>query len=112
MVGTINTVFGYGVFALLIVLHLHYTLASLLAQICGVLFNFKTTGTLVFKNKNNRLVFRFVGVYLVTYLITLGILKLFNVWGVNNLIAGAIAFLPMALFSYLLNKRLVFSKLS
>lgn len=111
VVGAVNTVFGYTVFAVLILLHLHYALAALLAQICGVLFNFKTTGTLVFKNKSNRLIFRFFGVYLVTYMLTVGLLKLFNLYGVNNLIAGAIIALPMASVSFLLNKKLVFRTL-
>jgi putative flippase GtrA len=87
---------------------MNYVLAALLAQICGVLFNFKTYGALVFKNKNNRLILRFFGVYLVTYLLTIGFLKIFNIYGVNNLVAGAILLLPMALISFLLNRRFVF----
>ena len=112
MVGALNTVFGYSVFAVLILLNLHYTLAALLGQICGVLFNFKTTGSLVFKNKNNRLIFKFFGVYLFTYLLTIGLLRIFNSYGVHNLIAGAIIILPMALISFIMNKKLVFKNLS
>jgi putative flippase GtrA len=108
VVGGINTLFGYGVFALFILLHMHYVLAALLAQICGVLFNFKTYGALVFKNKNNRLILRFIGVYLVTYLLTIGLIKIFNNYGINNLIAGAIILLPVSLIGFLLNRRFVF----
>ena len=107
-VGAVNTGFGYGVFAGFILLHLHYTVAVLLSTICGVLFNFKTTGILVFNNKNNRLVLRFFGVYLITYLLTIGLLKVFNSYGVSNLIAGAIILLPMAFVSFSLSKKLVF----
>ena len=60
LVGILNTAFGYLVFALLLFLGLHYTLAVILSTIAGVLFNFKTTGTLVFKNHNNKLIFKFV----------------------------------------------------
>lgn len=112
VVGGINTIFGYTVYAVLILLNLHYALAALLSQICGVLFNFKTTGTFVFKNRNNRLIFKFFGVYAITYFLTIGLLKLFTIYGVNNLIAGAIIVLPMALVSFTLNKRLVFRALS
>ena len=112
VVGAVNTAFGYGVFAGFILLHLHYTVAALLGQICGVLFNFNTTGVLVFKNKDNRLIFRFFGVYLITYLLTIGLLKVFNLYGVSNLIAGAIIVLPMAIISFSLNKKLVFRTLS
>jgi len=108
VVGGINTAFGYGIFALFILLHVHYTLAALLGQICGVLFNFKTYGILVFKNKNNRLLLRFIGVYLFTYLLTIGLLKVFSYYGISNLIAGAIILLPVALIGFLLNRRFVF----
>jgi putative flippase GtrA len=111
-VGAVNTIFGYAVFAILILLNLHYTLAALLSQICGALFNFQTTGNFVFKNRSPRLIFRFLGVYLATYLLTIGLLKIFNIYGVNNLIAGAIIVLPMALVSFILNKKLVFRTLN
>ncbi|MFN5967546.1 MAG: GtrA family protein, partial [Pseudanabaena sp.] len=67
-VGIINTIFGYSVFAILIILRLDYQYALLIATICGVMFNFKTIGTLVFKTKNNELIFRFIGVYCVIYI--------------------------------------------
>ena len=112
VVGGINTVFGYSVFALFILMGLHYVLAALLAQICGILFNFKTTGTIVFKNKDNRLIFRFFAVYLFTYLLNIGLLKLFDMADIGPLIAGAIIVLPMAFVSFLLMRKFVFSTLA
>lgn len=112
VVGGINTVFGYAVFAVLILLQLHYVIAALLATICGILFNFKTTGTIVFTNKDNRLLFRFFGVYLITYLLNIGLLKVFDLYGVSNLIAGAIIVLPVSLLGFLLQKKYVFKSLS
>jgi len=108
VVGGINTLFGYSVFALFILIGLHYVLASLLALICGILFNFKTTGTLVFKNRDKRLIFRFFGVYLIYYLVIIGLLKIFNMFGVSSLVAGAIIVVPMGIVSFLLMKKLVF----
>jgi putative flippase GtrA len=107
-VGGINTLFSYLIFALFILLGLHYVFASLFAYICGILFNFKTIGTIVFKNKDNRLIFRFFGVYLVAYLVNIGLLKLFDLVGVKSLVAAAIIALPVALFSYSLNRKFVF----
>ena len=109
MVGGVNTAFGYTVFAVFILLGLHYVLAALLGQICGILFNFKTTGTIVFKNKDNRLIFRFFGVYLFTYLLNIGLLKVFDFYGVGSLVAGAIIILPIAFISFLLSRRFVFN---
>lgn len=108
VVGGVNTLFGYSLYALLLYLHLHYALASLLATIGGVLFNFKTTGIIVFKNNNNRLLVRFMAVYSVTYLINLGCLKVFSSFNANMYIAGAVFILPMALLTFVLQKKCVF----
>ncbi len=83
LVGFVNTVFGYSLFALLIYLHIHYSLASLLATIAGVLFNFKTIGKMVFKNSDNTLIKKFFGVYTYTYLLNIGCLKLFSLITAN-----------------------------
>lgn len=112
LVGGVNTVFGYSVFALFIILGFPYVLAALLSQICGILFNFKTTSTIVFKNRENRLICRFFGVYLFTYLLNIGLLKLFDMAGVGSLIAQAIIVLPMAVVSFLLLRKFVFSSLN
>jgi putative flippase GtrA len=112
IVGGLNTIFGYLVFAFFIYFNLHYVLATLLAQICGVLFNFKTTGFWVFKNRDNRLILRFFGVYLFTYLLNIGILKLFEMNNVTSLIGEAIIIIPLAMISFYLNKKLVFRDLS
>jgi len=109
VMGGINMIFGYSVFALFIILNFHYVLAALFAQICGILFNFKvTTGPIVFKNKDNRLLFRFFFIYLITYILNISLLKLFDIAGVESLVSGAIIILPMAFVSFLLMKRFVF----
>jgi len=108
-VGIINTIFGYSVFAILIVLRLDYHYSLLLATICGVIFNFKTIGTLVFKTKNNQLIFRFIGVYGVIYILNVELIKIINSFGINILISQAILLLPLAVISYVLNKKFVFN---
>ena len=107
-VGGINTLFGYTVFSVFILLKIHYAIASLLSTIIGVLFNFFTTGKIVFKNNDPKLIFKFFGVYGIIYLINLLFLKIFDTYHVNMLIAGAILVFPMAILSYFLNKALVF----
>lgn len=108
VVGGINTIFGYSVFALLIYVGLHYALASLLSTVLGVLFNFKTTGTLVFRNKDNSLIFRFFGVYGVVYVCNVLLLKFLGGSGLNMYWAGALVIAPLALLSFVLNKLFVF----
>ena len=65
----------------------------------------------MFKNKDNRLLFRFFGVYSVAYLLNVGLLDIFEIYGVGPLVAGAIIILPVSLLSFLLNKRFVFNAL-
>ncbi len=110
VVGGINTLFGYAVFALLILLQIDYRLAVFISTICGVLFNFKTTGSIVFANRRNRLLFKFVGVYTVTYLLNIGLLRLLSNYGIKNLEGGALIALPIAIVAYFLNKFIVFSE--
>jgi putative flippase GtrA len=110
VVGGINTIFGYGLFAFFIYLNLHYSIASLLSTIIGVLFNFKTTGKLVFKSSDNRLIVRFFAVYGMVYVLNVLFLKGFKWFGLNLYIAGAVLVLPLAVVSFLLNKWFVFKK--
>lgn len=107
-VGFLNTLFGYSVFSLLIYLELHYGVASLLSTIVGVLFNFKTTGKIVFNNSNNNLLYRFIGVYTLIYFVNIGLLRIFDILNVGMYEAGAILILPIACLSFYLNKTLVF----
>lgn len=110
IVGVINTLFGYSLFALLILLNLRYEIAALISTICGVLFNFKTIGVLVFKNKKNTLIFKFIGVYVIIYLMQVFLIKQLLAYKINILVAGALILLPLVLVSYTLNKIFVFPK--
>lgn len=110
LVGALNTLFAYSLYALLLFLQLHYAMASLLSTVGGVLFNFKTTGTLVFKNRDNGLLIKFIAVYCVTYSVNVSFLKVFHYYNANMYYAGAIMVLPVALLSYTLMKKYVFEE--
>jgi putative flippase GtrA len=107
-VGGLNTLFGYSLYALLLYLHFHYALASLMATIGGVMFNFKTTGVIVFKNKNNGLLLKFIAVYSATYLLNISFLKIFSSFNANMYFAGAVLIIPMAFLAFILQKKFVF----
>lgn len=109
-VGVLNTAFAYVMYAAFLFVGCHYALAALLSNILGILFNFKTIGGLVFGNKNNRLIFKFFGVYAVGYLANVGGLTLLNAAGLSNMYAaGLILTLPVALLTFWLNKTFVFN---
>ncbi len=109
LVGILNSLFGYGCFALFLYLGLHYSIALLLATVFGVAFNFKSTGALVFGSHDSRLIFRFVGFYALIYLINFLGIKALSHLGVAPYLGGAILLFPMAVLSYTLNKRFVFN---
>lgn len=107
-VGGLNTAFGYGIFASMLWFGLHYTLASFLSTILGILFNFKTTGVIVFDSHNNLLILKFFAVYGITYVLGVFGLYLFSLLRVSPYISGALLILPMACASFILNKKFVF----
>lgn len=109
LISGLNTAFGYGLFALFLLLGLPYPIALLISTIAGIFFNFKTVGVLVFKNHNNILIIKFLGVYGITYLCNLFCLSTFIFWGVSVYIGGAILLIPIGLLAFYLNKRFVFT---
>ena len=110
VVGGVNTVFGYGIFALLIYLGLVYPVALFIATILGVAFNFKSTGILVFQSYDNSLIFRFVAVYFLIYFINLIGLKILSEEGLGMYYAAGIMLPIMALVGFIANNKLVFRK--
>lgn len=108
LVSGLNTLFGYGLFALLIYWGLDYPIALFISTIAGILFNFKTIGSLVFKSNNNILIFKFFGVYGITYLCNVAGLAFFKTLNLNTYIAGAILLVPVGLLAFILNKTFVF----
>lgn len=110
LVSVVNTVFGYLVFALSILIGFHYLFAAMMTTVLGVLFNFQTTGRLVFGSSDNSLIFRFTGSYALSYLLLVAGLAFFNSLGINSYLAGAVLTVPVGIFTYLLQKRYVFVK--
>jgi putative flippase GtrA len=108
LVGALNTLFGYGCYALLLWLGLHYGMATLLGTILGVLFNFRTTGRLVFQNHDNRLLGRFILVYVVGYGANVAGLWALQKIGFDAYKGGALLLAPSALLTILLQMRYVF----
>lgn len=110
LIGILNTLVGYSMYAFFLFCGLNYSLALGLATVLGVLFNFKTIGTLVFRVNRNTLIFRFILVYIVTFCLNLLLIKMFIQFGLNAYTAGVITIIPMAAASFLLNKYFVFDR--
>ncbi|HSD15662.1 MAG TPA: GtrA family protein [Thermomonas sp.] len=108
LVGGLNTAFGYGVFVACLWLGMHYALAGAVSTVLGVLFNFKSTGHLVFRSKGSRRLPRFVGIYAIIYLVNVLALGAMLQFGIPEWLGGLILLLPSAILSYVLNRQFVF----
>jgi len=108
-VGALNTVFAYSIYALFVSVGLIPNVALTLQYIIGILWNFKTTGSIVFKNRDNKLIFKFFGAYIITFIINSSILYLLvDVLNLNDYLAQALLVLPMAMVSFVIMKFWVF----
>ena len=107
IVGGVNTVVGYSIFAIFIFFGFHYSLAVLIATILGVLFNFQSYGRLVFKNYSWYLLVRYITGYIIIYFVNLILLLIFDLLVSNLYISGLMCTPFMAYLGYLLNKRYV-----
>ncbi len=109
-VGALNTAFGYSVYAIFVTLHASHNIALTIQYILGVLWNFKTTGIIVFKNHDNSRLIRFFMSYIVTYSINLFCLNILIGFGVGKYLSQGIMVLPMAILSFLIFKTFVFKE--
>jgi putative flippase GtrA len=108
LVGLLNSCFGVLCYYILLSVGLSYGAALTVGTLIGVLFNFKTTGALVFGSHDNRLIFRFVGVYLMVYCFSYLGLWLLDRAGFDPYTAGLLTLVPSAGLAFLLNKFFVF----
>lgn len=108
-VGILNATFSYLIYALLIAVGLVANLALFFQYIIGVLWNFKTTGTIVFQNKNNKLIFKFIASYVLTFAVNSVLLALLTKI-LNAYLAQAILIMPVALLTFIILKKWVFKQ--
>lgn len=108
IIGGLNTLFGYACFAIFVYFGLHYAWSLLLATVLGIIFNFQTTGRIVFNNVRAILIFKFIAVYAFLYVLNLGMIKSLYAFSANYYLAGLIALFPVTIIAFLLNKFFVF----
>jgi putative flippase GtrA len=112
LVGVLNTGFSYLIYFIALKFIPIYQLANLIALLIGLLFSFKTQSALVFKIKNNRLLFRFTLGWLLIYLGNIAVIGGFIKLGASAELGGALA-LPFSVgLSYVIQKYFVFRNVS
>ena len=104
--------FGYGVYSLMIWIGLSYIWATLISHTIGVLFNFFTTGPLVFENCDKRLILKFVMSYVFVYGVSILSNKAMQeMLCVNTYISGIGAAIIAALVSFIIMKKCVYNNM-
>lgn len=108
LVGGVNTAFSYALYATCIFAGAGYAAACAASMLGGILFSYKTTGSLVFRDASHASLWRFAGCYLIVYGFSLAFLKAMDVLGVDPYLSGLVVAIPAALLSFTLLKLLVF----
>ena len=108
LVGVLNTVVGYSLFVIIFVATGSHRLAIVIATILGILFNFFTTGRVVFGNPSARRLIPFALGYALTMAVNLALLELLVRIGMHPLLAQASSFPVVVVMAYSINARLVF----
>jgi putative flippase GtrA len=108
VVGLLNTVVGYLLFALLSLAGLAPTKAVIGATILGALFNFQSIGRLVFGQGGRRLLPRFLAVYAGQCALNILALRALATIGLPPLVAEALVLPPLAVLTYLAMRQFVF----
>lgn len=106
--GGINTLFGYGVYAALILLGIDPHASLLTANLAGILFNFLTTRT-VFGAQGMRRLPHFIAAYGAIFAANAAFLWLALRMGLGPLIAQAVALPIFAILGCALMRQLVFA---
>lgn len=109
-VGILNTLFGYLIYALLVLLHAPPLFALLLSTICGVIFNYFSIGRLVFRQRGGWSTFiRFICAYAIVYAVNAALLKaIIHYVALDPFLAQLMCVPPSVLTSWLLMNHWVY----
>ena len=109
IVGAANTVLAYLLFALFIFLGLHYAVATFIAGIITMVLGFTLMSLFVFQNKTRARPFAFVVFFGIQYFLNVAFQYLLYKAGMQNeYLVGGIAVVVVAVYSFLINKKIVF----
>ncbi len=109
-VGVLNTLFGYGIYAVLVFIGLPYLIALFAATIIGVLFNYFSFGKIVFNTYSGWFVFgKFIVAYALVYVINAALLSILTEGKyLNAYFAQGVCILPSVATSWLMMNRWVY----
>lgn len=102
-VGGLNTIVGYGIYALAIFLGINYFIANIISTVLGVIHSYFWNRYFTFRSRDKALneIFRFISVYIISFIV--GNIVLFTVVNklqVNQYFAGMINLIFTTLISW------------
>ncbi|MDD3048710.1 MAG: GtrA family protein [Bacilli bacterium] len=113
IVGGINTIVGYGTFALFLFFNCHYYFAYIMSYIIGVANSYLWNKFFTFKSegKSYKELFRFICVYLVSFAIgSLTLYLIVDVFNINEYLAGLLNLIITTLISWFGHNKFSFKK--
>ncbi len=107
LVGALNSCIAYATFSGLLLVEVHFAVATFAGSVLSMLLGFKLHGSWVFRRDSKGLFLRYVALFIALYLLSVGVQALAQVY-MNPYWAGALAAALVWPLSFLLNGRLVF----
>ena len=108
VVGFFNTAISYGVYAGCLAVGFPFPAASAIAMCLGLIVSFVTQGRLVFGTRGISDFPRFVGAWLIIYLVSVAVIWSIMQTGLSAYVAGLLAFPVTVSLSFLVQKFFVF----
>lgn len=110
-VGCLNTLVGYGLYAILLFLNVNYLIANTISTVIGVLHSYLWNRYFTFKSKEkaSQEILKFISVYIVSYLIGMSTLYFFKeLLNISPYVAGLINLIITTLISWFGHKNFSF----
>jgi putative flippase GtrA len=111
VIGAINTAFGFAVFSVMMLAGVALWQALVGSTLAGIIFNFFTYGSVVFRQLSYTRLPRFVLAYLFILSVNAWLIEYISrTYETGKILAGAYVVIPMAIVSYLILNNFVFRK--
>lgn len=108
IVGTFNTSISYCIYAVMLFMNQSYAIANLIALVSGIVIGFKTQGLIVFRNRDNLLIFRFILLWSIIYTLTIVFIGNLIKIGLTAYTSGVLALPFSTILSFFGQKYFVF----
>src|SRR5688500_12369078 len=99
LMGLVNSLFGYACYALCTYLGLGYFWSTAIAMICGTIFNYLTSRTVVFRGWRGSFL-KYAASYGIVLAVSVACLHGFDSLGIDPYLGGILVAIPAAATSY------------